>query len=591
VGEVLGLARIPALRAFGQIERRHRLVRSTSRNYTFDHHQVQEALYGSLNEQLREEYHRALAETLESRTNASECDPADLDGALCVDLCDHFLKGAQGARALPYLEPARAHLLEGYLHAETASLLDRALAVPGLLEGAERVRTLLRLVDTLDFLGRSERQGECAREAERVADAIGDVVSQSRAATSLSWHLLRGSRPAESEEPGRRALELALACGDLRCEGRARSVLGLSLRSLGRADEALSHLERALACGREEGERQSEAAALSNLATALVAMRRFDEAAELQRQAIEISREIGFGRGQVNAVGGLGNVYVRQGRYREAQEQYERSLELARQVGDRVGETIGSGNLAITLQRQELLVQALEVAERLGVVSREIGYREGEGRSIGTTAAVYLGLGRLEDARTLFEEYGEHGRMIGVPETAEIAEHNLAQIERELGEVEQARERVRRTLARSERASDGYFGLFAMGVLGELHAEQREFDDARMWLERARDGATKLKHDALAAAATARLALLPGGDVRDAVKACDEYGSDSTGDRKYLQEAKRMLDEAVARVPAEYHESMLTRLRVHRAIMEEWRAEFGDDADAGGSESVTRAGQ
>ena len=57
VGEVLGLSRIPALRAFGQIERQYRLVRSTSRNYAFDHHQVQEALYGALNVQLREEYH------------------------------------------------------------------------------------------------------------------------------------------------------------------------------------------------------------------------------------------------------------------------------------------------------------------------------------------------------------------------------------------------------------------------------------------------------------------------------------------------------------------------------------------------------
>src|SRR5262249_33294411 len=96
VGDVLGIGRIPLLKRFGQIERRHRLVRSSGRNYAFDHHQVQEALYGSLHEQMREEYHAALASALETRTNAAQTDPGALGGAVCVDLAEHFLRGAAG---------------------------------------------------------------------------------------------------------------------------------------------------------------------------------------------------------------------------------------------------------------------------------------------------------------------------------------------------------------------------------------------------------------------------------------------------------------------------------------------------------------
>ncbi len=185
IGEVLGMGRIPLLKRFGQIERKHRLVRAAGRQMVFDHHQVQEALYGSLLEQLREEYHAALAETLETRTKAADKDPDSLDGALCVDLCDHYLKGARGESALRYLPAAQTHLTNGYLHAEMAALTERALAVPELLTGPERAKTLLRLADVLHPLGRRTRHEECAREAERLAGAADDDELRGNAARAL----------------------------------------------------------------------------------------------------------------------------------------------------------------------------------------------------------------------------------------------------------------------------------------------------------------------------------------------------------------------------------------------------------------------
>ena len=81
----------------------------------------------------------------------------------------------------------------------------------------------------------------------------------------------------------------------------------------------------------------------------------------------------------------------------------------------------------------------------------------------------------------------------------------------------------------------------------------------------------------------------------------------ATGDRAHLDEAKRLLDESLANVPEEYHESMLTNLRLNREIMAAWNGESGaagtpsaagddpGDDDPGddeprGTESVTRAG-
>ena len=76
----------------------------------------------------------------------------------------------------------------------------------------------------------------------------------------------------------------------------------------------------------------------------------------------------------------------------------------------------------------------------------------------------------------------------------------------------------------------------------------------------------------------------------------------ATGDRAHLEDAKRLLDESLANVPEEYHEAMLTNLRLNREIMAAWDGESGapepppaarddpDDDEPRGTESVTRVG-
>jgi hypothetical protein len=67
-----------------------------------------------------------------------------------------------------------------------------------------------------------------------------------------------------------------------------------------------------------------------------------------------------------------------------------------------------------------------------------------------------------------------------------------------------------------------------------------------------------------------------------------------TADRAHLAEAKRLLDDVIAKNPPEHHESMCTNLRVNREILAAWREEFGDEGAAperaSPGESPTRAG-
>ena len=259
VGEVLHVGRIPVLQRLAAVEKSHRLVRSVGRRFVFDHHQVAEVLYAGLPEMLREEYHAALGAVIDAKSGAASKEPVDLDGALCVDLAEHFLKGARGDRAMRYLGAALDHLEKGYLHDAAVRLADRALAVPGLVAGRERCELLLRKAGRLDLLGRRDAQRAALEEANALADADGDAALRAPARRSLGvlhWQLAHhdDARAVLGE-----ALATARAAGDRKVEAAATGNLGNVFLDLGVLGEAREHHERHLALAREIGDREGEA--------------------------------------------------------------------------------------------------------------------------------------------------------------------------------------------------------------------------------------------------------------------------------------------------------------------------------------------
>ncbi len=573
LADVLEMRRIPLLKQLAQIERAHRLVCASGRAFVFDHHQVQEALYSSLPEMLREEYHAALAEALETRTKATDKDPETLDGALCVNLCEHYLKGARGEYALRYLDAAQTHLTKGYLHAQVVALTERALAIPDLLTSVERAKTLLHLANALDALGRRARQEACAHEAERLAEEADDEEVRGQAAAALGTVFYRTSRQEEAEAADRRALELAQARGDEKAEANATGNLGTVLKSLGRLPEAQEHYERALALSREIGDRQGEAIATGNLGNVFWSLGRLPEAQEHHERNLALSREIGGRRGEARATGNLGNVFYSLGRLSEAQEHYERNLALSREIGDRQGEAIATGNLGVVFKSLGCLPEALDHYERGLALSREIGSREGEA----------------------------------------IAQHNLGGVLREGGKRAGSEERLLTCIVVCEEIGHRHLAAATHLALGSLRAAAGDEEGGCESLAAARDLATNVGIPGVETLARCQLALLPGGDSGDALAVFtkNEERLDAeerrearyllwraTGDRAHLEEAKRLVDESLATVPSEYDEPILTNLRINREIMAAWNGESGadtppaspDDDEPHGTESVTRAG-
>jgi serine/threonine protein kinase/tetratricopeptide (TPR) repeat protein len=622
VAAVLERRPIAVLQDLAHVERRLGVIRAAGRRFRFDHHQIQEVVYTDMPQSLREGYHALLAEALESRAGAASKEPKDIDGALCVDLTEHFLAGNRGERALRYLDAALTHLEKGYVNERAIRLADSALAAPGLLAGEERVRVLLRRADRLDLLGRREPQRAAIDEALVLARASGDSQGEFDATVHLGVLCLLTGRHTEAREHHERQLALARQTGDRRREVQAMGNLGNVCQSLGSYAEALEHHGGALALAREIGDRRFEAQAIGNLGIVFHTLGRYAEALEHHGRSLALAREIGDRRLEGRTVGNLGTVLSSLGRLAEAREHYERRLALAREIGDRRGEAHASGGMGMIFSTLGRYAEARDHVERHLALAREIGNRQGEADATGHLGLVFYNLNRFAEAREHLERWLALAREIGDRRGEAVALVNLGPLHLALGNAALARRCLDESLALCRdigaRYPEGYAlaGLAdvadaegdcaaAVRLLGESLPLRREIGHgdgvvdsllaiadlrrragdataARAALDEAIALAREQNRPAQVALSLALLATLPGSDaqaVQAALTALREAGEagntmqvrlllwQATHDPAHLAEAKRQLDDLVEHAPPECREPMLTNVRLHREIV------------------------
>jgi serine/threonine protein kinase/tetratricopeptide (TPR) repeat protein len=621
VGEILGVNRIQVLQRLAAVEKSHRLVRSVGRRFTFDHHQVEEVLYAALPEMLREEYHAAIATEIEARSGAASKEPRDLDGALCVDLAEHFLKGAQGYRARRYLDAALGNLETGYLNDAAVRLADRALSVAGLVVGRERCELLLRKAGRLELLGRRDAQRASVEEASALSEADGDPALRARALRALGTVRWQLDCHDEAQAVLGEALAFARVAGDRKAEADASGSLGNVFWSLGRHGEARERFEENLALAREIGDRRGEAIATGNLGVIFRSLGRLGEAREHQERYLALAREIGDSRAEARATGNLGNIFSSLGRNAEALEHHERYLALARAIGDRDMEANALGNLGIDFRSLGRLRESQEIQERSLALVREIGDRRGEAHSTGNLGNVLVSLGRLGEAREHHERHLALAREIGDRRGEARAMVHLAIVSQSLGQFAEARELADRALALAreigERGheSDALLSraciameegdattaerlltetielrqtmghrdgvAVALKARGELFQQIGRADESQASFAEALAIVRELSLPHVELIVTAELARIPGGDVaaalaalaasEDSVDVQDAMAAryfiwQATRDPAHLAEAKRLLEFLVEHAPSECRQTMLLNVSLHCEI-------------------------
>jgi serine/threonine protein kinase/tetratricopeptide (TPR) repeat protein len=581
VGEALGRGRIAVLQALGRLERRRRLVRSAGRRFVFDHHQVQEALYAGISELLREEYHALLGAAVESHSRAAAREPKDIDGALCVEMADHFLKGAQGPRALRYLDAALTHCETNFLNESAVRLAGGALGVKDLVTRGERVELLLRAAARLDSLGRRDAERAALDEATALANEEDDVPLRARTRCAIGRHLWCTSRYDESLIPLREGRDLARAAGDRRSEADATGGLGSALCSLGRAAEGQEQLERSLVLAREGGDVRAEARATQSIGNVDFHLGRFDAAREHYERAVSLAQDVGDRMREGSARCALAGVLMYLGDFDAARVHDERALALSKELGHRLGETMTSGDLGQLCATLGLLADARPRFERCLALSQEIGDRRGEAIATADLGQLFESLGRLGEARRLVERSRALAQEIGDRRQEGFTLQYLADIATEEGDAAAAELHYSEALALRRELGQRDGEADTLRARGSLFSRLGRGGDAIADLLAAVTLARELKRPELELLAACQLARLSDGAVPAAVAALAAHEGrvgqqarmearfllwNAMSRTEHLAEAKRLLDHLVEHAPPECREPMLANVRLHREI-------------------------
>ncbi len=362
IRRVLAIKRLQVLQALATIERRARLVHADGLKFRFDHHQLQEVLYGSLPEGLREEYHALTAASHLERLREDTPMPA-LAGRDQVFLANHFFRGNQVTEGRPFAVPALRHLQaksrnEALVHLADV-IVDRVEDCdPGFVSD-------LRIMcsDALYSLGRSDDCLRAARRAEATALAAEDDLRLAAAKHRLGRQQIIAGNLA----PARALMLEALALIDETAgQPMALAVLtdmGRILGLLGRFKEARDHLERQLSLARELGQGQAECQALAQLANLHLGL---DETDLAEQRAVEHLRAAEQGEYRAEhafALFNLAHVSVWRGDYSTAERRLQDQLSLSREIGHRSTETLAHMALSQVYLETGSVVEAARQAE------------------------------------------------------------------------------------------------------------------------------------------------------------------------------------------------------------------------------------
>ena len=621
-----------ALREFARIERHHHLIRAVGRHYVFDHHQIQEALYGELLEPLREEYHALLATALEVREQAAAKDPKELKGDVAVALCEQFLRGTQPKHGVRYVDAALGHLIRAQRNAKAAELAARALVPSVGLTGEARLAVLIRRQGVLGRLGRRDEQRVVLGEALAVANAAGEPKMRARALAKWGHYLDQTAHFDEARAALLEAIELARSAGETSVEITALGSLGSALHNLGRYDEAKALHEECLARARETGNRREEQIALGDLGVLFNNIGRQDEALRFHEQSLALAIELDDRSSQATALGNIGNVLRTLGRFDEALDHHRRDMQLARDLGNRWREAGANGGMAAVLHSLGQFEESLAHLKRQLVLSKETRHRRSEAVGLGNIGILLLALGRYEEALRYNEQHHALAQELGyrlgetlallnlsasylfqgatqrAGELLELADKLCAQLgaksvaiyllmghcelEQHKGDLQAAERYSHEALSLAKEINNPEIIAQALLTMGDLEARSGREVDAQDHLSEALTVATKIGAPSEIVLATVVLCSLPGSEsVSSALASFAKYGGrishrnrmtaryflwKGTGDRTHLDEAHRLLMYLRDHSAPEYRETILERVPLHREIC----AAMGDRVDA-----------
>ena len=451
-----GLAEAQLLAHLKQLMAAQIIVEKTAEQYVFRHALTREAVYGTLTQRERQQYHRAIAEILEARLP----DPPNLDTAV---LTHHYYLAGEWEKVLTFAQRAGDHAQAIFAPREATELYTRAL------EAAERLvrppspelrRARGQAYETLGEIesaradydqallqaqqkGKPRVEWQClldlgfvwvAQDYARagiyfhraldLARAMDDPALVAHSLNRLgNWHANIG-QPDEARQYHLDALARFESLGDQQGRSETLDLLGLTATMTGDYSNGFAYYQQAVGLFDAMDDRRGLASSLSVMAecgsnylldAVSVAPITLAEAESHGRKALDISRQIGWRSGQAFALVVLSLNAGSQGQLALALEQSEQALDIASEIEHHQWTTYA--HIAGGLARASLLdmTAGRRHFERALALAKDINSRFWTGIGAALLASVMIRLNELEPAAAL----------LNANDNAELVQHSL----------------------------------------------------------------------------------------------------------------------------------------------------------------------
>ena len=400
-------AALERLTASGLISRRGTPPGAT---YMFKHALVQDAAYASLPRGRRRTLHAGIAKALVERF------PAMVE-RLPEVVAHHLTEACEGAQAVEYWRKAGQLANARSAAREAIAFFDHALQVLTTLPESQSTLEQgcdlrLKLRPALLELGQNERMLECLREADALAEKLGDGRRRGRISAFMTTaHTVRGE-PDAALAAGSRALDAAARFDDLRTRTIAMSQLVQVHHSRGEYERAIELATRNLAGLPSDWVHETFGLGgppaiwdRGRLVLSLTALGRFAEAVEPAAETIRLAEPTkhAFTIGWAHFT--AGSLPVRRGDWASALDHYERVIALSKAAKSFFLLPLALAPMPWILAE---LGRTGEALERLSECEQIVARQTARGGSLGVIGPLLpwmghaaLKLGRLEDARRL----------------------------------------------------------------------------------------------------------------------------------------------------------------------------------------------
>jgi tetratricopeptide (TPR) repeat protein len=380
---------------------------TVAERYGFVHDLYRETLYARVPLGRRVRWHRQIGCRLEAGYGPQARE-------LAAELAEHFVRGHDPERAVQYLRQAAHNTLRRSAHREAVQYYERALQTLQHFSQqpdtqAQAIDLHLELRNALVPLGEMVRILRHLRDAEALAQGLGDVRRQGRIVTYLTRDLQMLGQHAEAVTTGRRALTMVQE--DITLRVTTHLYLSYAYHGLGEYRRAAEVLRQEVAT--LTGALSQEyfgLAALPAVSTRvsmvynLTELGAFSEGVVLGSEALRIAEAAGQPFSLTQAYRGLGILYLQQGRLAHAMPLLEQGLALCRNADLPLAFPAVASYLGMAYAQAGRMEEALPLLEQAQQQGASIQLGDRQTLRMLLLGTGYLHAGRLQDALPLAQE-------------------------------------------------------------------------------------------------------------------------------------------------------------------------------------------